>query len=58
MPLDPFDGEPLRYKKLSPGYIVYSIGDDLSDDGGQEKRHIRGSGPKPQPWDVTFIVEH
>lgn len=57
VPLDPFDGEPLRYKKLAPGYVVYSVGDDLSDDGGQELKRKRGSGHKPQPWDVTFIVE-
>lgn len=35
IPEDPFDGAPLRYK-LHPdsGYMVYSIGEDLQDDGG------------------------
>ena len=55
VPLDPFDGEPLRYQQLSLGYVVYSIGEDLSDDGGQEKERKRGAGN--QPWDVTFIME-
>lgn len=42
---DPFDGQPLRYKKLTKGYVVYSVGDDGKDDGGDEKK------------DITFIVE-
>jgi hypothetical protein len=57
VPLDPFDGQPLRYRLLNQGFVVYSIGEDLSDDGGQEKgKRKRGSG-KRQPWDVTFFVE-
>lgn len=34
---DPFDGAPLRYKRHanSKGYVVYSIGDDGQDDGGE-----------------------
>lgn len=42
---DPFDGQPLRYKKLAKGYVVYSIGEDGKDDGGDEKK------------DITFTVE-
>jgi hypothetical protein len=56
VPEDPFDGNELRYKKLEPGFVVYSVGEDLSDDGGKEQpsRKIKGEPPK---WDVTFIVE-
>jgi hypothetical protein len=43
--LDPFDGQPLRYKKLPKGYVVYSVGEDGKDDGGDEKK------------DITFTVE-
>ena len=35
IPLDPFDGNPLRYKKLETGYSIYSIGPDCIDDGGK-----------------------
>jgi hypothetical protein len=42
---DPFDGQPLRYKKLAKGYVVYSVGEDGKDDGGDEKK------------DITFTVE-
>jgi hypothetical protein len=61
IPKDPFDGNELRYKKLDRDFVVYSIGDDLSDDGGKErtsktKREAKREG-KPFKWDVTFIVE-
>jgi hypothetical protein len=45
MPDDPFNGRPLRYKRLAKGYAVYSVGEDVRDDGGDETK------------DVTFIVE-
>jgi len=31
---DPFSGKPLIYQKSSDGYLLYSIGPDLKDDGG------------------------
>ena len=36
VPPDPFDGKPLRYKLLDKGYVVYSIGQNETDDGGAE----------------------
>jgi hypothetical protein len=57
VPADPFDGQALRYSLLGQGYVVYSIGEDGSDDGGTERnresRHPDGT-PK---FDVTFFVE-
>jgi hypothetical protein len=35
VPLDPYDGKPLRYRRLSDGVVVYSIGQDRTDDGGK-----------------------
>jgi hypothetical protein len=34
VPLDPYDGKPLRYKRLADGVIVYAVGPDGTDDGG------------------------
>lgn len=35
IPADPFDGAPLRYRLLETGgYAVYSVADNLRDDGG------------------------
>ena len=57
VPKDPFDGKELRYKKLDPGFVVYSVGEDLSDDGGRERPAKTVKDGKPVKWDVTFIVE-
>ena len=54
IPEDPFDGRPLRYKKLEKGYVVYSIGPDGVDDGGLEKAP---ADPDADPPDITFTVE-
>lgn len=58
VPADPFDGRSLKYRALETGFVVYSIGDDLTDEGGAERdgrgRDQRG---KPLPWDITFIIE-
>jgi len=58
VPRDPFDGRRLRYFTRESGFVVYSVGDDLSDNGGAEqdskKRDRRG---RPLPWDITFIME-
>lgn len=57
VPIDPFNNQPLQYRLLEKGFVVYSIGEDDSDDGGAERsresRHPDGT-PK---WDITFFVE-
>ena len=55
VPIDPFDGKPVRYKLTEPGYIVYSIGEDGTDEGGLEKDKVAKKG---DPHDWPFIVEH
>ncbi|HMC89437.1 MAG TPA: hypothetical protein VKI17_07805, partial [Gemmataceae bacterium] len=34
VPLDPFDGKPLRLRRLSDGLVIYSVGLDGLDNGG------------------------
>jgi hypothetical protein len=34
VPADPFDGQPLRMRRLADGLVVYSVGQDLVDGGG------------------------
>ncbi len=41
VPLDPFDGKLIRYRKVPGGIIVYSVGEDRRDDGGAMK-DLRG----------------
>ena len=57
VPKDPFDGNDLRYKKLETGFVVYSIGEDGSDDGGKERPPRRERGIEPANCDVTFTIE-
>jgi len=51
VPRDPFDGAPLRYRKLAPGFVVYSVGEDEKDDGGRQSEGYGG------PGDIAFRIE-
>ena len=56
--LDPFDGQPVRFKKLAHGYVVYSIGPDQQDDGGKERPLDLAKLKRDQrQFDLTFTVE-
>jgi hypothetical protein len=46
--IDPFDGQPLRYQKQGAGYVLYSIGPNLKDDGGKPMNGKNG--------DIEFTV--
>ncbi|MBI3415551.1 MAG: hypothetical protein HY043_09555 [Verrucomicrobia bacterium] len=54
VPADPFDGQPLRYRKLEHGYMVYSVYTNLKDDGGRE---FKPGTQERDRSDITFIVE-
>ena len=49
--VDPFNGQPLIVKKRSEGWIVYSVAQNLKDDGGKlDPFEDVGFGPKiPKP---------
>jgi hypothetical protein len=51
IPADPFDGKPLRFKKLNPGFAIYSVGSDGRDDGGTPYNIQKGAAS-----DVTITV--
>ena len=61
IPTDPFDGRPLRYKRLVQGYVVYSIGPDCEDNDGSERRPLSNAkhrtGVAESAFDITFTVE-
>lgn len=50
VPLDPFDGRPLRYRVESDRYFVYSVGENLRDDGGD-------AGPDGDLLDLVLSVK-
>jgi hypothetical protein len=50
--IDPFSGEPLHVKKTPRGWLVYSVGPNLRDDGGKVEDPTSGDvgvGPPPLP---------
>jgi len=38
VPVDPYDGKAIRYSAADGGFVVYSIGEDGSDDGGDAEK--------------------
>lgn len=55
VPLDPFDGQPLRYRRLADGIVIYSVGRDGEDNGGKLDRGnpiAAGCDLGYQLWDV------
>ena len=52
VPPDPYDGKPLRFKQLNPGFVIYGLGRDGKDDDGAEGKP---NSAKPPP-DISFTV--
>jgi hypothetical protein len=52
VPLDPFDGKPLRYRRTDTGAIIYSTGEDAHDDGGDPRQPPNGNRPR----DLVFTL--
>jgi hypothetical protein len=52
---DPFDGRPLRYRRLADGIVIYSVGPDGADDGGRlsdDSSPPAGTDVGVRLWDV------
>jgi hypothetical protein len=74
VPIDPFDGKPLRYRPNGDGtYLLYCVGDDGVDDGGDPTSTASGSSNSywqndkardwvwPQPAtdaEIKYFYEH
>jgi hypothetical protein len=41
VPLDPYDGRPLRFRRVADGVVVYSVGPDGTDDDGNLTREYK-----------------
>jgi hypothetical protein len=52
VPIDPFDGKPIRCRRTEPGYVLYSIMEDGQDNGGR----TREEAGEDEPYDLCFIV--
>ena len=54
IPIDPFDGQPLRFRRLKDGVIIYTVGEDQKDEGGRRIRIKAGAADADsgfQLWD-------
>lgn len=49
-PVDPFTGKPLVYKTEGDGFIVYSLGSNLKDDGGRMSTMTQAVMEKDDDW--------
>ena len=56
VPIDPFDGANLRYRRLPAGYLIYSVDRDRHDDGGQERPDYMND-TETNSYDITLTVE-
>lgn len=55
VPIDPFDGQPLRLRRLDDGLVIYSVGPDRADDAGKLDRKGPGAAGTDfgfQLWDA------
>jgi len=57
VPIDPFDGKPLRYVVREDAYVIYSIGRDRADDGGEILDEVDEDGWEVENPDVIFPVK-
>ena len=57
LPKDTFSGQPLLFKSLPDGILIYSVGPNGKDDGGVDDRAPAGSGPKSSADDIVWRVE-
>src|SRR5262249_35269283 len=55
---DPYDGQPLRFRRVPDGVLIYSVGPDGVDNGGIIARPFihsqKGIDLGMQLWDVTL----
>lgn len=60
VPVDPFSDEGMVYKRVDDDFRLYSVGEDLSDDGGEfviweeVKSPLYGTGHNPRKADIIY----
>jgi hypothetical protein len=55
IPIDPFDGKPLRYRREGKEWVIWSVGSDLKDDNAAwHEFKYRKPGEKRKGGDIYF----
>ena len=55
IPSDPFTGQPLVYRPEADGFALYSLGENLQDDGGTEETK---DSYESKAFDIVWRTEH
>jgi hypothetical protein len=55
VPLDPFDGKPLRYRREGAGWVIWSVGSDMKNDNAAwHEFKYRKRGEEREGGDIFF----
>jgi len=59
IPDDPFSGKPFIYRREGAGCLIYSVGENMKDDGGIDEATVRnmpprGTARRPLTWDLPL----
>ena len=56
VPIDPFDGKPLRYRREGTEWVIWSVGSDLKDDNAawHEFKYRKQHGENREGGDIYF----
>ena len=57
LPVDPFTGKDMLYKRTDKGCKVYSVGDNRKDDGGLSSADRDTKAPDPYNYDYIFELK-
>lgn len=56
-PADPYSGKPFIYRRHGNGFILYSIGPNMRDDGGRQLRSLRRAERLRDNYDITWTAD-
>jgi len=53
VPVDPMSGKDFVYKRQGDGFLLYSIGANMRDDGGKSVTYPYGKDPDDIVWSMV-----
>ncbi len=56
LPVDPFDGKPLRFRRANGQITIYSVGENGRDDGGQTESDPRSSSANDLEFHLRDVL--
>jgi hypothetical protein len=54
IPVDPFTGKALVYRKVDDGFLLYSLGQNRRNDGGKPQDKSSKAWPPPNDYDIIW----